>query len=93
MDLSVKSVESSSDSYFSLVYNHISEHKVGILVILGLTILIIGGCYMFPDDTINIHYYEPPVVRDAEDLIILEAMKKMSPKEFEAWVKEWITKP
>jgi hypothetical protein len=76
-----------------IVYNHISEHKVGILVILGLTILIIGGCYMYPDDTINIHYYEPTVVRSPEDIIILEAMKKMSAKEFEAWVIEWITKP
>jgi hypothetical protein len=86
-------VESSSDSSLSLIYNQISEHKVGILVILGLTILIIGGCYMFPDDTINIHYYEPPIVRSPEDLIILDAFKKMSAKEFEAWVKEWITKP
>jgi hypothetical protein len=60
-------------------------------VISGLAILIIGGCYMYPDDTINIHYYVPP--RDPEDIIILKAMKKMSAEEFEAWVIEWITKP
>lgn len=91
--LGISNSSDSSDSYFSLVYNHICEHKVRILVILGLTILIVGGCYMYPDETINIHYYEPPIVRDAEDVIILEAMNKMSAKEFEAWVREWITKP
>jgi hypothetical protein len=86
-------VESSSDSYFSLVYNQISEHKVGILVILGLTILIIGGCYMYPDATINIHYYEPPKAPiNPKDFIPFDAIKKMSPKEYDDWFSEWIKK-
>lgn len=56
---------------------------------------------MYPDADIDpeadinidyIDYYEPPIVRDPEDILILDAFNKMSAKEFNDWVKEWIKK-
>jgi hypothetical protein len=88
----------------TVVYNYICEHKVKILVILGLTILILGGWYMYPGADINpyddinideddLDYYEPPIdSRDPAD-VKYDPLREMSPEEFDAWFKEWIKKP
>jgi hypothetical protein len=84
----------SLDSYISYGYNYICEHKVRLLVILGVTILIVGGCYMYPDADINIHYSEPPKEPiDPKDLIPFDKISKMSDKAYNAWFKNWIKKP